>query len=109
MVAARRIFLEQASSKALQDYLFSVRVPGKEADAVAPAAKLCVNRVAPDPLSCGHLLVGVPQSGQNLAPGGTGLPQFGQKEALAILAPQERQNLEPAGTEAPQLGQMLCS
>ena len=52
-----------------------------------------------------HFPAGVPHSGQNLAPDGSGFPQFAQKAADAIFSPQERQNFDPAGTEAPQRGQ----
>lgn len=99
---------KQVTAEALQDDLPTLSIRGEEADAVAPASQPLLNGVVSDLSPGDHLFIGVPQSGQNFAPGGTGLPQPGQKEAVAIFAPQERQNLEPAGTEVPQLGQTLC-
>lgn len=84
----------------------------KKADTVASAAYAGCHGVlsdltasAPAPLQTYHLYTGAPHSEQNLAPAGSGLPQFGQNDALvSIFSPQERQNLEPAGTEAPHFG-----
>lgn len=93
-----------AGAEIFQDHRAVPDICCKITDAIPPLTQTFFYMVFPCFPEKNHEFTGLPHSGQNLEPGGTGFPQLVQNAAVFILAPQERQNLEPAGTWVPQFG-----
>ena len=106
------ILSPHARTESLEYHFIPVRIKGKKAYTVAPfsyAGRYGVISDLFDRLCRPHYCTLLPHSEQNFAPAGSGLPQFGQNDALdASFSPQDRQNLAPAGTDAPQFGHTVC-
>ena len=110
VVLVETVFSSHPPAKPFQHHLPPIRASRKKTYTVTSASDAGHHGVVSDPLIFPqhHLPTGLPQLAQNLAPGGRGLPQSVQKEALAsIFSPHDKQNFEPAGTAVPHLGHTI--